>query len=211
MAAKFFTGLPLDGPDPECVKGHGEALLQKVPEGAAPSAGPGHSVPVRLGVRRRPVELAHVTDLGALAWPDVAARASTTLLALPLGSTEQHGPHLPLATDTEIAVALAGRLAEVRSEVVVAPAARLRFQRRARRLPRHPLDRAGRLGAGPGRADPLGRRLRRGADRVRPWRQRRLGAPGGRSAHGRGAPGAGVEPASAGRRPTPTPATPKPR
>jgi mycofactocin radical SAM maturase len=55
MAAKFFTGLPLDGPDPECVKGHGEALLQKVPEGAAPSAGPGHSVPVRLGVRRRPV------------------------------------------------------------------------------------------------------------------------------------------------------------
>jgi mycofactocin radical SAM maturase len=27
MAAKFFTGLPLDGPDPECVLGHGEALL----------------------------------------------------------------------------------------------------------------------------------------------------------------------------------------
>ena len=24
MAAKFFTGLPLDGPDPECVLGHGE-------------------------------------------------------------------------------------------------------------------------------------------------------------------------------------------
>jgi mycofactocin radical SAM maturase len=27
MAAKFFTGLPLDGPDPECVLGHGEGLL----------------------------------------------------------------------------------------------------------------------------------------------------------------------------------------
>ena len=27
MAAKFFTGLPLDGPDPECVQGYGEALL----------------------------------------------------------------------------------------------------------------------------------------------------------------------------------------
>ena len=27
MAAKFFTGLPLDGPDPECVTGHGEAAL----------------------------------------------------------------------------------------------------------------------------------------------------------------------------------------
>jgi [mycofactocin precursor peptide]-tyrosine decarboxylase / 3-amino-5-[(4-hydroxyphenyl)methyl]-4,4-dimethylpyrrolidin-2-one synthase len=27
MAAKFFTGLPLDGPDPECALGHGEPLL----------------------------------------------------------------------------------------------------------------------------------------------------------------------------------------
>jgi mycofactocin biosynthetic radical S-adenosylmethionine protein MftC len=27
MAAKFLTGLPLDGPDPECVLGHGEAAL----------------------------------------------------------------------------------------------------------------------------------------------------------------------------------------
>jgi mycofactocin biosynthetic radical S-adenosylmethionine protein MftC len=27
MAAKFFTGLPLDGPDPECVRGHGEVAL----------------------------------------------------------------------------------------------------------------------------------------------------------------------------------------
>ncbi|MEO7370683.1 MAG: mycofactocin radical SAM maturase, partial [Ilumatobacteraceae bacterium] len=27
MAAKFFTGLPLDGPDPDCVRGHGQDLL----------------------------------------------------------------------------------------------------------------------------------------------------------------------------------------
>jgi mycofactocin radical SAM maturase len=53
MAAKFFTGLPLDGPDPECVKGHGEALLAGVPAGAAPSPGPGHSVPITLSSRRR--------------------------------------------------------------------------------------------------------------------------------------------------------------
>ncbi|MFC7740681.1 mycofactocin radical SAM maturase [Nocardiopsis composta] len=33
MAAKFFTGLPLDGPDPECVKGHGAAALAAVPRG----------------------------------------------------------------------------------------------------------------------------------------------------------------------------------
>jgi len=30
MAAKFFTGLPLDGPDPECVRGFGEDALQQV-------------------------------------------------------------------------------------------------------------------------------------------------------------------------------------
>ncbi len=51
MAAKFFTGLPLDGPDPECVMGHGEAALAGV-AGAAPTPGPGHSVSVRL-LRRR--------------------------------------------------------------------------------------------------------------------------------------------------------------
>ena len=34
MAAKFFTGLPLAGPDPECVLGHGEELLAA--RGAAP-------------------------------------------------------------------------------------------------------------------------------------------------------------------------------
>jgi mycofactocin precursor peptide peptidase len=32
------------------------------------------------------------------------------LLAVPVGATEQHGPHLPLTTDTDIAVALVGRL-----------------------------------------------------------------------------------------------------
>jgi hypothetical protein len=27
IAAKFFTGLPIDGPDPECVQGHGAPAL----------------------------------------------------------------------------------------------------------------------------------------------------------------------------------------
>ena len=53
MAAKFFTGLPLDGPDPECVMGHGEELLAGVAAGSAPAPGPGHSVPVSLSARRR--------------------------------------------------------------------------------------------------------------------------------------------------------------
>jgi mycofactocin biosynthetic radical S-adenosylmethionine protein MftC len=53
MAAKFFTGLPLDGPDPECVQGHGERMLTGVVGGVVPSPGPGHSVPVTLSARRR--------------------------------------------------------------------------------------------------------------------------------------------------------------
>ena len=57
MAAKFFTGLPLDGPDPECVKGHGEAaLLAGSGAGSRPSAGPGHTRrgPVPVSIGRRP-------------------------------------------------------------------------------------------------------------------------------------------------------------
>jgi mycofactocin precursor peptide peptidase len=50
---------------------------------------------------------------------DVAGEA---LLVVPVGSTEQHGPHLPLSTDTLIARALCERLAELRPGVVVAPA-----------------------------------------------------------------------------------------
>ncbi len=57
MAAKFYTGLPLDGPDPECVFGHGESALAAVEPGSAPSPGAGHSkppgVPVALGAPRR--------------------------------------------------------------------------------------------------------------------------------------------------------------
>jgi len=55
MAAKFFTGLPLDGPDPECVKGYGARQLATVQRGATPRPSVDHSrgVPVMLQ-RRRP-------------------------------------------------------------------------------------------------------------------------------------------------------------
>jgi mycofactocin radical SAM maturase len=43
MAAKFFTGLPLDGPDPECVFGHGETALAARSSEARPGLSPGHS------------------------------------------------------------------------------------------------------------------------------------------------------------------------
>ncbi len=39
MAAKFFTGLPLDGPDPECVRGLGEAALTAAGREALTAAG----------------------------------------------------------------------------------------------------------------------------------------------------------------------------
>lgn len=48
--------------------------------------------------------------------------ADNAILAVPLGSTEQHGAHLPLSTDTDIAVALSCALADARPDVVVAPA-----------------------------------------------------------------------------------------
>ena len=61
-----------------------------------------------------------IRRLAELAWPDVGAGAR--VLTVPLGATEQHGPHLPLSTDTTIAVELANRLALRQDDVVVAPA-----------------------------------------------------------------------------------------
>lgn len=57
-----------------------------------------------------------------MAWPTIGAAATDRLLVVPLGSTEQHGPHLPTGTDTTIAAALAERLAAARDDVMVAPA-----------------------------------------------------------------------------------------
>jgi mycofactocin precursor peptide peptidase len=60
-------------------------------------------------------------ELAGATWPQVEASAGCSLLAIPLGSTEQHGPHLPLDTDTRIAAGVAGGLAAGRPDVVVAP------------------------------------------------------------------------------------------
>jgi len=62
------------------------------------------------------VELARAT------WPQVEATGGRGVLAVPLGSLEQHGPHLPLDTDTRIAVAVAEGLAGHCGGVAVAPA-----------------------------------------------------------------------------------------
>lgn len=69
-----------------------------------------------------------VVTLAQAHWPDVPAGA---LVLVPIGSTEQHGPHLPLSTDTAVAHRASAQAAELlrrdRAEaglgpVVVAPA-----------------------------------------------------------------------------------------
>jgi mycofactocin biosynthetic radical S-adenosylmethionine protein MftC len=70
MAAKFFTGLPLDGPDPECVKGHSEHALAAVAGAPVPRPFGDHShrnrpsepVPVTIG--RRPDRACDENPLG---------------------------------------------------------------------------------------------------------------------------------------------------
>lgn len=60
-----------------------------------------------------------------LAWPDVAALVDSAggreVALVPVGATEQHGPHLPTATDTIIATALCER-ASARTGAPVLPA-----------------------------------------------------------------------------------------
>jgi mycofactocin system creatininase family protein len=63
-----------------------------------------------------------VTELATLTSPEVEKLATAgALLAVPVGATEQHGPHLPLSTDTDLAVALCARLAAARPGVLAAP------------------------------------------------------------------------------------------
>ena len=85
-------------------------------------AGAGH-VPETVITTAGSRERAHPAGLGAaglgeVTYPEVGA---PTVL-VPVGSTEQHGPHLPLDTDTRVAVAVAGRAAAADSSLLVAPA-----------------------------------------------------------------------------------------
>jgi hypothetical protein len=58
MAAKFFTGLPLDGPDPECVQGYGVPALAQDRDKPRPAGDHSHgrrkSGPVPLTLSARP-------------------------------------------------------------------------------------------------------------------------------------------------------------
>jgi creatinine amidohydrolase len=62
---------------------------------------------------------AHLADL---TWPEVEARvAAGAVLVVPIGSTEQHGPHLPLSTDSDIALGVCERVAALVPRAVIAP------------------------------------------------------------------------------------------
>ncbi len=69
------------------------------------------------------MEIPPLTRLGDSTWTALdAAGAAPPILAVPIGSCEQHGPHLPLDTDTRIATAIATGIAATDPRVVVAPA-----------------------------------------------------------------------------------------
>jgi len=59
--------------------------------------------------------------LANMRWPEVDS-GPRRVLVVPVGSLEQHGPHLPLDTDTRIAVAIARRACAGHSGVALAPA-----------------------------------------------------------------------------------------
>ena len=57
--------------------------------------------------------------LAEMTWSDAHQVAAESILLVPVGSTEQHGPHLPLGSDTVITLALCEALAQARPDVVV--------------------------------------------------------------------------------------------
>jgi len=58
--------------------------------------------------------------LEKMTWPDVKELdLARLIMILPLGSFEQHGPHLPLTTDTDIVTAIARRVEAARPKQVL--------------------------------------------------------------------------------------------
>ena len=122
---------------------------------------------------RRPAPEA--VELAGATWPQVEATGARTVLAVPLGSLEQHGPHLPLDTDTRIAGGRGGGAGRALPRRHRGARRGLRGQRGARRLPGH----APRRPRGPGRPARRARALRPPLLRRRGVRQRARRERGG--------------------------------
>lgn len=65
--------------------------------------------------------------LSHLTWPEIAKRScdgseGRLLFVVPVGSCEQHGPHLPFNVDTEVATAVSTHLSRQRHDVLLGPA-----------------------------------------------------------------------------------------
>jgi hypothetical protein len=87
MAAKFFTGLPLDGPDPECVKGHGERALAAAAPAPRPSPDHTHrSGPSRTPRRPVPLTLSTRPPVTATQPPVTACNANPLAGFMPTGT-----------------------------------------------------------------------------------------------------------------------------
>jgi creatinine amidohydrolase len=104
-------------PAPFALLEHGalldELLLGALEErGLDPSLWPGQERDAPLYALDAPPEDAAAGALARLTWPELGGllEGGARTALVPLGSTEQHGPHLPFATDTRVADALAERL-----------------------------------------------------------------------------------------------------
>lgn len=90
----------------------------------------------KIGAAKRP-DVSRTWDLEQLSWPEVRRALRTVRVALiPTGSTEQHGPHMTLGTDTSLAQAFARRVAaRFPGRVLVAPAIRVGLSSHHMRFP----------------------------------------------------------------------------
>jgi creatinine amidohydrolase len=108
-----------------------EALLYDLapgskPEPPAPAPAPPAEPPPAPGPAAPPAPRGG-SSLEELAWPELEARlaSGSATAVLALGATEQHGPHLPLATDSWIAEALAERFCARVPEAIRVPLLRI--------------------------------------------------------------------------------------
>lgn len=56
-----------------------------------------------------------------LTWEEISSKASDSILLVPVGSIEQHGPHLPLNVDAKISSAFVKKISSLLKNTIIAP------------------------------------------------------------------------------------------